>query len=133
MAARPRPGVPGHRGSLDHERPGLGTYTENTAPGDHSTENVIKVGSYDGTDKADSFLQFPGSGLDGSKATISSATLNLFDTWASTCTPERFDVAAVSTAWTPSTVTSYPGPPVRDHLDRQCHAERAGSVREYRR
>jgi hypothetical protein len=90
---------------------GLSTYAESTAPGDHSTENVIKVGSYNaGPDSADSFLQFPGSGLDGSKATISSASLSLFDTWASTCTPERFDVAAVKTTWTPSSITSYPGP-----------------------
>jgi RHS repeat-associated protein len=90
---------------------GLTTYAESTAPGDHSTENIIKVGSFNaGPDSADSFLQFPGLGLDNSKATISSASLSLFDTWASTCTPERFDVAAVKTAWTPSSITSYPGP-----------------------
>jgi RHS repeat-associated protein len=87
------------------------TYTESTAPGDHSTENLIKVGSSNsGPDSANSFLQFPGSGLDGSHVTVSAANLELFDTFASTCTPERFDVAPVTAPWTPSGVTSYPGP-----------------------
>lgn len=87
------------------------TYAELTNPGDHSTGPTIKIGSYNaGPDSANSFLQFPGSGLDGSKATISAASLSLFDTWASTCTAERFDVAPVTSAWTPLTVTSYPGP-----------------------
>lgn len=87
------------------------TYAESTAPGDHSTENFIKVGSTNsGPDSADAFVQFPGSGLDGSHVTISSASLELFDTFASTCTPERFDVAPVTTPWTPPGVISYPGP-----------------------
>jgi RHS repeat-associated protein len=87
------------------------TYAESNNPGNHSAEETIKIGSYDaGPDSANSFLEFPGTGLDGSKATVSAASLTLFDTWASTCTAERFDVAAVTSAWTPSTVTSYPGP-----------------------
>ncbi|HUN34614.1 MAG TPA: LamG-like jellyroll fold domain-containing protein [Trebonia sp.] len=87
------------------------TYTETENPGDHSTEETIKVGSYDaGTHDANSFLQFPGTGLDGSKITVSSAVLSLWDVWASTCTAEPFNVAQVTSAWTPSGVTTYPGP-----------------------
>ncbi|MFB9926081.1 LamG-like jellyroll fold domain-containing protein [Amycolatopsis halotolerans] len=86
------------------------TYAEIGAPGDHSMEKVVKIGSYNsGPDSANTFLQFP-KDLDGSQVTVSAATLKLFDTWASTCTATRFDVAPVTQAWTPSTVTAYPGP-----------------------
>ena len=89
----------------------LTTYAESGNPGDHSMEQTIKVGSYNsGTNDAVSYLAFPNLGLDGSKATVSAASLHLFDVWSSTCTAERFDVAPVTKAWTPSGVTSYPGP-----------------------
>jgi RHS repeat-associated protein len=88
------------------------TYTESgVAAGDHSAEQTIKIGSYDsGTHKANSFLQFPDAGIDGSQISVSAASLTLYDTWAATCTPERLDVAAVTQSWTPSKVTTYPGP-----------------------
>ncbi|MEU8797132.1 LamG-like jellyroll fold domain-containing protein [Spirillospora sp. NPDC048819] len=88
------------------------TYAESgIAPGDHSMEQTIKVGSWDaGPHSANSFLKFPRAGIDGSQVTVSSAKLQLFDTWASTCTAERFDVAAVTEPWTASKVVSYPGP-----------------------
>ncbi|MFJ1653392.1 LamG-like jellyroll fold domain-containing protein [Streptomyces sp. NPDC088337] len=87
------------------------TYAESGAAGDHSYEQTIKVGSYDsGTHSANSFVNHWDTAWDGSKATVTAATLHLFDTWASTCTAERFDVALVTGSWTPESVTSYPGP-----------------------
>ncbi|WP_396447698.1 LamG-like jellyroll fold domain-containing protein [Actinomadura sp.] len=88
------------------------TYAESGIdPGDHSTEQTIKVGSWDaGPHSANSFLKFPRAGIDGSQVPVSAAQLTLFDTWASTCTAERFDVAAVTEDWTPYEVVSYPGP-----------------------
>ncbi|MEU2234318.1 LamG-like jellyroll fold domain-containing protein [Streptomyces vietnamensis] len=86
------------------------TYVQNTIGGDHSTETMIKVGSYDsGTNKANSFLQFSslGTTLKGQKVTA--ATLNVYALWSSTCTPEDFSVHPVTQSWSPSTVT-YPGP-----------------------
>uniref|UniRef100_UPI0019002CBE LamG-like jellyroll fold domain-containing protein n=1 Tax=Streptomyces cellulosae TaxID=1968 RepID=UPI0019002CBE len=78
---------------------------------DHSYEQTVKVGSYDsGTHAANSFVNHWDTAWDGSKATVTSASLHLFDTWAATCTAERFDVALVTSAWTPESVTSYPGP-----------------------
>ncbi|UOX90824.1 LamG domain-containing protein [Amycolatopsis sp. FBCC-B4732] len=86
------------------------TYAEIGAPGDHSMEKVVKIGSFNsGPDSANTFLQFP-KDIDGSQVTVSAATLKLFDTWASTCTAERFDVAPVTQTWTPSGVSAYPGP-----------------------
>ncbi|MEV7770029.1 LamG-like jellyroll fold domain-containing protein [Kitasatospora sp. NPDC086791] len=91
---------------------GATTYTEtNTPVGDHSMEQEIKVGSYDGgTHNSTSFLSFPNLGLDGSGATVQSATLNLFMTYAASCTPQSFDAAAITVPWTPAEVTSAPGP-----------------------
>ncbi|MFD9393174.1 LamG-like jellyroll fold domain-containing protein [Streptomyces sp. NPDC060000] len=78
---------------------------------DHSYEQTIKVGSYDsGTHSANSFVNHWDTAWDGSGATVTAASLHLFDTWAATCTAERFDVALVTSAWTPEGVTSYPGP-----------------------
>ncbi|MFL4949989.1 LamG-like jellyroll fold domain-containing protein [Streptomyces sp. MMS24-I31] len=78
---------------------------------DHSYEQTIKVGSYDsGTHSAVSFNNHWDTAWDGSGNTVTEAHLDIFDTWAATCTPERFDVALVTQAWTPESVTSYPGP-----------------------
>ncbi|MGW2696099.1 LamG-like jellyroll fold domain-containing protein [Streptomyces sp. NPDC001296] len=96
--------------SVDNEQ-AITTYAESGSPGDHSMEQTIKVGSYDsGTHSAVSYLQFPGLGLDGSQVSVSAASLSLYDVWSATCTAERFDVAPVSSAWSPSSITSYPGP-----------------------
>lgn len=87
------------------------TYAQNTIAGDHSTETQIKVGSYDsGTNKANSFLQFSslGTTLQGQK--VSAATLNVYALWSATCTAQSFSVHPVTQSWTPSGVTSYPGP-----------------------
>jgi hypothetical protein len=87
------------------------TYAESQNPGDHEYEQTMKIGSYDsGGHDAVSYISFPNLGLDGSKVSVSAASLTLYDTWASTCTAERFDVAPITQAWTPSQVTSYPGP-----------------------
>lgn len=87
------------------------TYAQNTIAGDHSTETQIKVGSYDaGTNKANSFLQFSslGTTLKGQK--VSAATLNVYALWSSVCDAKPFTVHPITQSWTPSGVTSYPGP-----------------------
>ncbi|MEX2980314.1 LamG-like jellyroll fold domain-containing protein [Streptomyces sp. C36] len=96
--------------SVNNESP-ITTFAESGEPGDHSMELTMKVGSYDsGPHSAVSYLQFPNLGLDNSRVTVSSAQLSLFAIWSSTCTPQRFDVAPVTKAWTPQQVTSWPGP-----------------------
>ncbi|MCY0934721.1 LamG-like jellyroll fold domain-containing protein [Streptomyces sp. H34-S4] len=87
------------------------TYSQSTISGDHSTENQIKVGSYDsGTNKANSFLQFSSLGSTLAGQRVTAATLNVYALWSSTCTAESFSVNHITQAWTPSGVTSYPGP-----------------------
>ncbi|MFJ8136846.1 LamG-like jellyroll fold domain-containing protein [Streptomyces sp. NPDC096013] len=89
------------------------TYAESgsDSTGDHSYEQTIKVGSYDsGTHSAASYINHWDTAWDDSGLTVTAAKLELFDTWAATCTAERFDVALVTQAWTPEGVTGYPGP-----------------------
>ncbi|WP_162602676.1 LamG-like jellyroll fold domain-containing protein [Streptomyces spongiicola] len=87
------------------------TYTQSTIPGDHSTENQIKVGSYDsGTNKANSFLQFSSLSTTLAGQKVSAAKLNVWALWSSTCTATPFSVHPVTQSWTPSGVTGYPGP-----------------------
>ncbi|MFB7371361.1 LamG-like jellyroll fold domain-containing protein [Streptomyces sp. NPDC056222] len=87
------------------------TYTQNTIPGDHSTETQIKVGSYDsGTNKANSFLQFSSLGTTLAGKRVTAATLNVYALWSSTCAAQAFSVHPVTQSWTPSGVTAYPGP-----------------------
>ncbi|MBW5251788.1 Teneurin-1 [Streptomyces sp. P01-B04] len=87
------------------------TYAQNTIGGDHSTENQIKVGSYDsGTNKANSFLQFSTLGTTLKGQRVTAATLNVYAVWSATCTAEPFSVSPITKSWTPAGVTSYPGP-----------------------
>ncbi|MFF4902081.1 DNRLRE domain-containing protein [Streptomyces sp. NPDC001068] len=88
------------------------TYAESGATAqDHSYEQTIKVGSYDsGTHSAISFVNHWDTAWDASGATVTESHLDIFDTWAATCTAERFDVALVTQNWTPEGVTTYPGP-----------------------
>ncbi|MEU9296745.1 LamG-like jellyroll fold domain-containing protein [Streptomyces sp. NPDC048266] len=87
------------------------TYTQNTIGGDHSTETQIKVGSYDsGTNKTNSFLQFSSLGTTLAGKRVTAATLNVYALWSSTCAAQSFSVHPVTQSWTPSGVTSYPGP-----------------------
>ncbi|MFC3572807.1 LamG-like jellyroll fold domain-containing protein [Streptomyces yaanensis] len=88
------------------------TYTESGySAADRSQEQTIKVGSYDsGTHSAVSFVQDWRDSFDGSGVTMVSANLHLYDIWASTCTPESFNVAQVSSAWDPTDAMTYPGP-----------------------
>ncbi|MFF4161007.1 LamG-like jellyroll fold domain-containing protein [Streptomyces sp. NPDC001678] len=96
--------------SYHNVQPGS-TYAESGEPGDHSMELTTKVGSWDsGPHSAVSYFQFPTLGLDNSQVTVTAAELDLYAVWSSTCTPQRFDVAPVTKAWTPQQVTSWPGP-----------------------
>ncbi|MEU2977521.1 LamG-like jellyroll fold domain-containing protein [Streptomyces hirsutus] len=89
------------------------TYAQNTIPGNHSTEDQIKVGSYDsGVNRAISFLQFSSLGTTLKGQRVTAATLNLHALWSSTCTAKPFSVHPIAKSWTPAGVTEYPGPAI---------------------
>ena len=87
------------------------TYAESDNAGDHSSELTLKVGSYDGgVHDANSFEADWDRAFDGSKVTVTAASMSVFDTWAASCTPEPFNAALITQPWSPSAVTAYPGP-----------------------
>jgi large repetitive protein len=97
----------------------VSTYTASNSPSvDHSMEDILKAGAFGpqgepGSYTAVSFLQFPGAGLDNSHATVSAAELDLRVVNSTACpVSTAFNVAPVTQAWTPSSVRSYPGPPL---------------------
>lgn len=77
---------------------------------DCSGDYDMDIGTWNnGQETGNSFLQFANLGpVSGQQVT--SASLKVFDYWASTCTPERFDVAAVTQSWSVTGSKSYPGP-----------------------
>jgi large repetitive protein len=93
------------------EYPTGSTYAETTATGNHSGAAELKAGTSDGgSTKAYSFLQFNTFGTDYAGAHISAVSLHLFDFWAYSCAAAPFSVNPITGTWTPSSVTSYPGP-----------------------
>ncbi|MEW2634830.1 LamG-like jellyroll fold domain-containing protein [Streptomyces sp. NPDC048389] len=87
------------------------TYVQSNYSADRSTESQIKVGSYDsGTNKANSFLQFSSLGTTLKGQRVTSAKLNVYAIWSSTCTATPFYVHPVTQSWSPTTTTTYPGP-----------------------
>lgn len=87
------------------------TETDNLYPYDLSTQPDMDIGTYNnGGEVARSFLDFSGLGSALSGEHITSAYLHLFDYWAATCTPEPFYVAPITQSWSPTGVSSFPGP-----------------------
>ncbi|WP_240138973.1 LamG-like jellyroll fold domain-containing protein [Streptomyces sp. MUM 178J] len=87
------------------------TYVQSNYSADRSTEKVIKVGSYDsGANAAISFLQFSSLSTTLKGQRVSSAKLNVYASWSSTCTPQVFYAQPVTESWSPSTTKTFPGP-----------------------
>jgi RHS repeat-associated protein len=81
------------------------------SPGDYSYREDLRVGTANsGGEIANSFVQFPDVGTALAGHHISGVQLRLFDFYASSCTPTRFDVAAVTQAWPVTGNKNYPGP-----------------------
>lgn len=83
-------------------RPTFDAFVQTNISSDRSGERELKVGTYDGVNKARSFVTFSNSSFKGLK--IQSASLNLFETWSYSCTPRAVEVwnagsASTATRW----------------------------------
>jgi RHS repeat-associated protein len=86
------------------------TYTRSDQSGDHSREDELLAGTYNGgMSKTYSFLHFTTFDTTYAGAKFSSVSLKIFDSWAGSCTPEPFNVNPINAAWS-TTMTTYPGP-----------------------
>ena len=66
------------------------TYVQNNESTDNSSSVDLKLGSYDGTVQARSFLTFPGNSFNGKQ--ILGATLNLYNYHSSSCVSKQWEV-----------------------------------------
>ena len=76
---------------------------ESTSSTSYLTDNVLKVGSNNGTDKMRALLKFPAVGTTltsaGDGVTVQSATLNLYQIDANSCTATEVDVYDSTSSW----------------------------------
>ncbi|MCX2928396.1 LamG-like jellyroll fold domain-containing protein [Streptomyces sp. NEAU-W12] len=88
-----------------------GTYVQSPYDQSFSSDTVLKVGTYDGGGhKAASFLRFSGLESTLKNAWVLSANLALYETWSYSCTARPVTVHPVTSNWSESTLTKYPGP-----------------------
>lgn len=108
-------------------KPTFDAFVQTNYSTDRSSEQELKVGTYDGTNKARSFLTFSNTSFKNLK--IQSATLNLYETWSYSCTATAVEVwnsGSVSTAtrWSnqPALGTRYGSVTVAKGANSSCAA-----------
>ncbi|MEU3791755.1 LamG-like jellyroll fold domain-containing protein [Streptomyces fructofermentans] len=88
-----------------------GTYVEHPYDQNFATDTLLKVGTYDGgSHKAASFLRFTGVETTLKNAWVVSAHLALYNTWSQSCSARPVTVHPITSNWSESTTTKYPGP-----------------------
>ncbi len=100
-----------------------GTYVQASHNQNFSSDTVLKVGtSNGGTNRSASFLRFDGINGSLNNAFVLSARLNLFNTWSYSCTARPVTVHPITSNWSESTTSSWPGPATGDALGSKSFA-----------
>ncbi len=103
------------------------TYVETPYDINFSTDDTLKVGSYDdGGHKADSYLKFDSFGSTFKNDYIEAASLYLDDVWSGGCTPEPVYVSPITSSWANSTIAKYPGLSYGSHIGSSTFSAGAG-------
>ncbi|NDK25309.1 DNRLRE domain-containing protein [Streptomyces sp. TR1341] len=90
---------------------GSGTYVESPYDQNFASDTVLKAGTYDsGSHKAAAFLHFPGVESTLKNDWILGADLALYNTWSQSCSARPVTVSPITSNWSESTTTKYPGP-----------------------
>ena len=71
-------------------RPTFDAFVQSNISSDRSSEQELKVGTYDGRAKARSFLTFSTASFKGVK--VQSASLKVWESWSYSCTPKPLEV-----------------------------------------
>ncbi|WP_425586304.1 LamG-like jellyroll fold domain-containing protein [Streptomyces sannanensis] len=88
-----------------------GTYVQAPYNQNFSSDTVLKVGTYDGgSHKAAAFLRFLGLETSLKNAWVVGADLALYNTWSYSCTARPVTVHPITSSWSESTTSTYPGP-----------------------
>jgi RHS repeat-associated protein len=87
------------------------TFVESPGSADYSSDNEIKVGTYDGgTNVAKSFMKFDNVSSTLQNDYVLGARLAVFNSWSYSCSPRPVSVYPVTSSWSVSGAKSYPGP-----------------------
>ncbi|MFJ6934766.1 LamG-like jellyroll fold domain-containing protein [Streptomyces sp. NPDC101132] len=88
-----------------------GTFVEYPYNQNFASDTNIKVGTYDGGGhKTAGFLRFAGVESSLKNAWVVNASLALYNTWSYSCTARPVTVHAITSNWSESTTSTYPGP-----------------------
>jgi RHS repeat-associated protein len=88
-----------------------GTYVQYPYNQNFSGDTILKVGTHNGgSTKAAGFLRFAGLETTLRNAWVLSARLNLYNTWSYSCSARPVTVHPITSNWSESTSTAYPGP-----------------------
>ncbi|WEO95811.1 LamG-like jellyroll fold domain-containing protein [Streptomyces sp. FXJ1.172] len=88
-----------------------GTYVEYPYDQNFASDTVLKAGTYDGgSHKAAAFLHFSGVESTLKNAWILGADLALYNTWSQSCSARPVTVSPITSNWSESTTSKYPGP-----------------------
>ncbi|MFI2205980.1 LamG-like jellyroll fold domain-containing protein [Streptomyces sp. NPDC020192] len=88
-----------------------GTYVEYPYDQNFASDTVVKAGTYDGgSHKAAAFLHFSGVETTLKNAWILGADLALYNTWSQSCSARPVTVSPITSNWSESTTTKWPGP-----------------------
>ncbi|WP_343244633.1 LamG-like jellyroll fold domain-containing protein [Streptomyces sp. SID11385] len=88
-----------------------GTYVESPYNQSFASDTVLKTGTYDGgSHKAAAFLRFSGVESTLKNAWVVGANLALYNTWSQSCTARPVTIHPITSNWSESTTTKYPGP-----------------------
>lgn len=88
-----------------------GTYVQYPYNTNFASDTVLKVGTYDGGDhKAAAFLRFTGVESTLKNAWVLGANLALYNTWSQSCTARPVTVHPITSNWSESTTSKWPGP-----------------------
>ncbi|GHD75502.1 LamG-like jellyroll fold domain-containing protein [Streptomyces goshikiensis] len=89
-----------------------GTYVEAPYNQNFASDTVLKAGTYDGGGhKAASFLRFDGLSSGALKnAWVVDARLALYNSWSNSCTARPVTVHEITSNWSETSTSAYPGP-----------------------
>ncbi|MEU3890796.1 LamG-like jellyroll fold domain-containing protein [Streptomyces sp. NPDC029041] len=88
-----------------------GTYVEAPYDQNFASDTVLKAGTYDaGGHKAAAFLRFTGVESTLKNAWVLGANLALYNTWSQSCAARPVTVHPITSNWSETTTTKYPGP-----------------------
>nr|WP_240469175.1 LamG-like jellyroll fold domain-containing protein [Streptomyces sp. OM5714] len=88
-----------------------GTYVEYPYNQNFASDTVLKTGTYDGgKHKAAAFLRFTGLESTLKNAWVLGANLALYNTWSLSCSARPVTVHPITSNWSESTTSKYPGP-----------------------